>query len=62
VSEKLIVARGLTKTYGDFIAVDGIFQGGGNVFLANHFLKSKRAVFSGRNNEMLHRRQDSLIH
>jgi lipooligosaccharide transport system ATP-binding protein len=24
VSEKLIVARGLTKTYGDFIAVDGI--------------------------------------
>jgi len=24
VSEKLIVARGLTKTYGDFVAVDGI--------------------------------------
>ena len=24
MSEKLIVARGLTKTYGDFVAVDGI--------------------------------------
>lgn len=45
MSENLICARGLTKTYGDFVAVDGIDF---DVAKANHLVSSDLTALVNR--------------
>src|SRR5690606_13198301 len=40
------------------IILNGILQRNGNVLLANHCIKRSRAVFTGRNNKIIHRYED----